>query len=201
MSPSKSRRRPVQARSKATVEAILQATAQVLKGQGWAKLSTNKVAKVAGVSVGSLYQYFPNKEALLVALDREHAQRQLATLSQHLVGFQDAPLEELVPATIRALLAAHRVDPELHRVVADEIPPMDALAEIRSTQDQLGGLLKLELARRRDELRDLDPELAVFVLITTVEAITHGAVLRHEQFLDDRLVEETSLLVLRYLRP
>ncbi len=197
----KTRRAPTQARSRATVEVILQATAQVLKTQGWARLSTNRVARVAGVSVGSLYQYFPNKEALLVALVREHAQRQLATLGQHLVGLKDAPLEELVPTTIRALLAAHRVDPELHRVVAGEIPPMDALAEIRSVQDHFAALLTEELQRRRGELREVVVELAVFVLISTVEAITHGAVLRHEQFLDDRLIEETSLLVLRYLAP
>ncbi len=199
MSGTRSRRMPTQARSKATVEVILQASAQVLKREGWARLSTNRVAKVAGVSVGSLYQYFPNKEALLVALVRGHAERQLSTLSEHLIGLQDAPLEQLVPTTVRALLAAHRVDPELHRVVAGEIPPMDALAEIRSVQDHFAALLSMELKRRRHEIREVDIELAVFVLISTVEAITHGAVLRHEQFLDDRLIEETSLLVLRYL--
>ena len=51
-----------------TVEAILDATARVLVREGYARTSTNRVAAVAGVSIGSLYQYFPNKESLVAAL-------------------------------------------------------------------------------------------------------------------------------------
>ena len=66
------RKRPRQARSKATVDTILDATTRVLVKQGFDGLSTNAVAAAAGVSIGSLYQYFPNKEALVLALIERH---------------------------------------------------------------------------------------------------------------------------------
>ncbi|HWW03929.1 TetR/AcrR family transcriptional regulator [Collimonas sp.] len=71
----KPRKLPVQARSAQTVEAVLEATARILETQGLAACTTNAVAERAGVSVGSLYQYFPNRDALTVALiERETAQ-------------------------------------------------------------------------------------------------------------------------------
>ncbi|XOT97655.1 TetR/AcrR family transcriptional regulator, partial [Alcaligenes pakistanensis] len=67
------RRIPRQSRSRALVEAILEATARVLSERGYAGTNTNVVAEVAGVSVGSVYQYFPNKDSLIAALHERHA--------------------------------------------------------------------------------------------------------------------------------
>ena len=69
------RKIPAQARSAATVEAILQAATQVLISSGFEKMSTTRIAERAGVSVGSFYQYFPNKRALLAALVHRHHRR------------------------------------------------------------------------------------------------------------------------------
>jgi AcrR family transcriptional regulator len=66
--PQLPRRAPKQARAQATQEAIFQATAQILENEGESAFTTNRVAEVAGVSVGSLYQYFPNKQAILIAM-------------------------------------------------------------------------------------------------------------------------------------
>jgi AcrR family transcriptional regulator len=68
-------RKPVQERSQATFEAIIEATAQILERDGLAGLSTNRVARVAGVSVGSLYQYFPDKQALVEEVRSRFAAR------------------------------------------------------------------------------------------------------------------------------
>ena len=69
------RKLPRQARSQATVDALLDATAQVLVERGYARTTTNAVAERAGVSVGSLYQYFPNKDALITALQQRHVRQ------------------------------------------------------------------------------------------------------------------------------
>lgn len=64
------RKRPSQARSAATVAAMLEAAARIIEARGWAALTTNHVAELSGASIGSLYQSFPSKEALLAELVR-----------------------------------------------------------------------------------------------------------------------------------
>ena len=85
----KPRKEPRQARSKAMVDTILDAMARVLVERGYAKTNTNLVAEVAGISVGSLYQYFPNKDALIVALRERHVTHMLA-LFEAVVAQMDA---------------------------------------------------------------------------------------------------------------
>ncbi|TIV25222.1 MAG: TetR/AcrR family transcriptional regulator, partial [Mesorhizobium sp.] len=76
------RKQPRQARSIATVEAIIEAGAHVLSELGWVGFSTNKVAEAAGVSIGSLYQYFPDKLALVEAIRRRHFDHVLSVLRE-----------------------------------------------------------------------------------------------------------------------
>ena len=202
MAATRSRRRPVQERSRATVEAILEATTRVLRDEGYDKATTNRIAKVAGVSIGSLYQYFPNKNSLFLALLERHAERQAATVASLLAGLAGAPPQVLVRRVVEALLAAHRVDPELHQVLMEQLPHNDAVREIRKIEQTLTFVVRGELEKRRDELRDFpDLDLVSFILIHTVEGLTHAVVLERPDLLDDRLVDEITALILRYLLP
>jgi AcrR family transcriptional regulator len=120
----KARKTPRQARSSATVETIFAATIQVLLGPGPGALTTTRVAKRAGVSVGTLYQYFPNKQALLYAV-----------LQRHLSAFADAvdvagrelagaPLEKISQGLVVAFLEARTRDLDASRAIyrlADEL--------------------------------------------------------------------------------
>src|SRR5829696_5613487 len=90
------RKLPTQDRSKETVEAILQATALVLKREGYDRASTRRVAEVAGVSVGSLYQYFPNKESLVVALYNRHLHELISMFESRFEECVRAPLPEAI---------------------------------------------------------------------------------------------------------
>lgn len=202
MTTTKTRRRPVQKRSRETVNAILEATTRVLRDEGYDRATTNRIAKVAGVSIGSLYQYFPNKNELFLALLERHAERQMATVAGLLAGEQSAPPEQLIRRVVRALLAAHRVDPELHQVLMEQLPHIAAVREIRKIEKTLTLLVRTELEKRQDELRPLpDLDLATFLLIHTMEGLTHAVVLERPDLLDDDLVEEISTLILRYLLP
>jgi len=100
------RKQPRQERSKATVDTILEATARVLIKHGYDGLTTNAVAQLAGVSIGSLYQYFPNKEALVAGLIGRHLEEMHAAVSKELARVME--VQAITQQTIAALLTARR---------------------------------------------------------------------------------------------
>jgi AcrR family transcriptional regulator len=106
------RKLPVQARSTASVEALLEATIQVLLRVGKDRLTTTRVAMRAGVSVGTLYQYFPNKRALLQAALRRHLEQVTAAIEKVCQEQKGNSLEEMAAALINAFLAAKMKDPK-----------------------------------------------------------------------------------------
>src|SRR4051812_39996820 len=111
------RKRPTQERSKATVEAILAAASQVLIAVGFDRTTTARVAERAGVSIGTLYQYFPNKDALVVALIERHADELVATIRRVIAQHAQGTLAQAVRAAIEATMTAHRLDPRLHKIL------------------------------------------------------------------------------------
>jgi AcrR family transcriptional regulator len=117
------RKSPVQARSNASVQSILEATVQVLLSVGKERLTTTRVAHRAGVSVGTLYQYFPNKSALLKAVLRKHLEGVTAEVEHACQEMRGAPLEEIVTAMVNTFLGAKLRDLKtsmaLHSVSSD----------------------------------------------------------------------------------
>ena len=116
-SRSEPRKSPVQARSAASVDAILKATVQVLLRVGKEKLTTTRVAARAGVSVGTLYQYFPNKTALLRAAMRLHMEEILAEVDKVSVAQRGQPVEQMAEALAVAFLAVKMRDPKKSRAL------------------------------------------------------------------------------------
>lgn len=114
------RKEPRQARSRATVETLVQAGARILSDEGWAGFTTNKIAELAGVSIGSLYQYFPDKLSLVDAIRRGHLDDSIAVMRK--VGAAGIAPAEFAAQLVRAVVAAHSVYPGLHRVLLDEAP-------------------------------------------------------------------------------
>ncbi|HLH51008.1 MAG TPA: TetR/AcrR family transcriptional regulator [Roseiarcus sp.] len=193
-----------QKRSRLTVDALVEATARILRKEGYDRASTNKIAALAGVSIGSLYQYFPSKEALVAAVIERHAQELWQVVRDALVKVAASPVEIATRELVAAAIDAHRVDPKLHRVLAEEAPRTGKLANIESVQANAGALFRDYLEAHRREIGVADLDLAAFVLATTVEALTHSAVLHRPDMLADgkagAFVDEVTGLVLRYLR-
>lgn len=128
------RRAPRQSRARRLTELVLQATAEVLRTRGHAGLSTNEVARQAGVSVGAIYQYFPDKAALLAALRQRHAHAMGEAMRCAWRAAEPASLAEAVAALVQGLFAAHALDPILHALLEAEapfvdLPPLTALAQ------------------------------------------------------------------------
>jgi len=191
-----------QKRSRATVDALLQATARILVREGFDKASTNRIAEVAGVSVGSLYQYFPSKEALVAAVIDRHNQEVMRAVQGELAESVEFPIEQAVRKIVAVAVKAHRIDPKLHRVLAEQIPRVGRLENVATFNRQNYALLAGYLERHRDEIRPVDLELAAFVCVTSIEALTHTAVVHQKMISDaamEALVQEATRLVVGYL--
>lgn len=194
------RKRPRQARSRATVDTILEATARVLVKQGFDGLTTNAVAAAAGVSIGSLYQYFPNKEALVSALIDRHMEEMNTAVLAELTRVAKLPVAEAVRCVVELTIRAHAIDPELHRVLTEQVPRVGKLARLREVDEISHRMVAGVLAARKNEIAIRDPDLAAFILVSAIESVVHRAALLYPQRLrDPRLVDETTLLVTRYL--
>jgi AcrR family transcriptional regulator len=193
-----------QERSRLTVEALLEATARVLMKDGYDRASTNKIAAVAGVSIGSLYQYFPSKEALVAAVIDRHMHEMMQAVRDALAKVATRPIEVAARELVSVMLDAHRVNPKLHRVLAEQTPRTGRLENIEALDREAYALVRGYLEAHRDELDVVDPDVAAFVCVTAVEALTHAAVVRRPEILTDekaeRLVEDVTRLVVRFLR-
>jgi AcrR family transcriptional regulator len=194
------RKKPRQERSEATVDAILEATARVLCTTGYDRASTNRIALAAGVSIGSLYQYFPSKEALVAALAERHMAKMTSLVRAKLAELADAPIAVGVRAMIQAMFDAHAVEPALHKVLIEQVPRIGRLENLRTVESEVEELVLTLLKTRKSELRRGALETMALLLITVVEAVTHATVLAElDPSRAQAMAEELTDLVLRYL--
>ena len=198
--PRQGRRRPQQRRAHQTVEAVLDAVVRILKREGVEAVTTNRVAAVAGVSIGSVYQYFPDKRAIFTALHDRHLEQMARLIEVTLVAHAEASLEQLVRALVGSLVEAHGADPELHELLRTEVPFGAGVA--RSFEARLRNAFHLAITSREDgrrTARDLDRIL--FVVPLMVEALAHGVALRRPARLSLAAAkDEAARAVLAYLR-
>jgi AcrR family transcriptional regulator len=200
---TKPRKSASQDRSRATVDALIEATARILVREGFDQASTNRIAEKAGVSVGSLYQYFPSKEALVIAVIERHHREIMQVVRRALAEVATLPMEQAVRKLVTTAVKAHQIDPELHRVLAEQIPRTGKLENVETFNRETYALFRAWLGNHRNEFREVDLDLAAFVCVTSIEALTHTAVLNHAELSDDttrKLVDEATRLVVRYLQ-
>ena len=180
--PTRPRKRPRQARSRLTVEAILDAAARVFERHGYAAGTTNRIAERAGVSIGSLYQYYPNKDAILVALVERHLDEGVAALTPLLGELRDAPppLADGLARMVEAMVALHRERPALHRVLFEEAPRPPALRRRLTTLEAAltAGVASYLRACGAEVDPARDPDVAARLVVQVVETVTHELVIR-----------------------
>lgn len=183
--PLEPRKQPRQARSVATVSAILEGVAQVLETDGFEKMTTTRVADRAGTSVGTLYQYFPSKEALLVAVVEAKMARIDRALSTIFDLPANTPLREKVRVMITALIAEKRHRPRLNAELARQTPRLEQLRLIGRTLDRAHGMVRALLEAHRDETDVADADLAAWLVVHAVNGMIDGALLAAPKRLAD----------------
>src|SRR5215475_5844990 len=139
------RKQASQERSRATVDALIEATARLLVREGFDRASTNRIAQETGVSIGSLYQYYPSKEALVAAVIDRHNQELMRVVRAALADVAALPIEKAMRKLVAVAIEAHRVDPKLHRVLAEQIPRTGRLEKVGAFNRETYALFKAYL--------------------------------------------------------
>lgn len=195
------RKSPRQKRAKDLVAAVLEAGSRILIERGYEQLSMQRVAQVAGVSPGSLYQYFPDKAALVTALIEAQSERELAF---HLARYEQispaASLPEALELVLRAIVDFQRQEGPLMRRTLEALPHLGRYPQLAERAQRAVQFFRglLEVHRGAVAVEDLD--LATHVLANSIHSLTHDGVMPRPDALDDeRLVRELMRLCLGYL--
>ncbi|MFE9683199.1 TetR/AcrR family transcriptional regulator [Streptomyces sp. NPDC006285] len=193
------RRKPRQVRAELTRERILAAAAHVFVEFGYAAGTTNRIAERARISIGSLYQYFPNKDAILAELLVRHIDRGTWTQADQL-DLSPGTLEAMVRALVRDAIDNHRDDPQLLRIMFEEAPLSQELLDTidRHGRDRVGQVR--DLLARHPDVRVRDLGTAAELIVFTVEVNTHKLMADPRTIPEETFGSELVDMVTRYLR-
>lgn len=196
-----SRKMPRQARAKATFDAIVEATAQLLLKEGYDHFTTARAAERAGVSIGTLYQYFPNKAALAFAVIERCCDDFLIAFDHALAERRPATLAECIDAIVEVGLISHHLTPELHRIVLDLTSHLGVSHRTEQVSRAAASAIEGALRKYRDEIApDIDIAVAATVIETILEALAHRAISAHPTHVEgDVLAQEATRLIKGYL--
>jgi AcrR family transcriptional regulator len=190
------RRAPKQQRSRQTVEAVLEAVQRVLKRHGAEAVTTNRIAEAAGVSIGSLYQYFPDKQAIFTALHDRHVDDVRQVIERTLVDCTSASLEDFTRELMGGLANLHAKDAELHEIVSAAVP-VSARGFKSALQATFGQVISLA---EQDRYTPDEAKRMLFVLPHMVEALVHGVAHQQQAIISrDGAKDEAIRTVLVYL--
>lgn len=188
----KTRRNPKQARAQATVDAILAATFQLLESEGEGRLTTNRIAERAGVSIGTLYQYFKDRDDILAAMGERQAEALRQKVTEIVLS---APEQDAIRTIIQAIMGGIEGSPETRIVL------MDALFKARGESIMSEHHLAfVDAIRVRSDLNLVLGRESAFVLTHAVVCLLRAAAAEPELALDPKALEdELVLLIESYL--
>lgn len=193
------RRQPRQVRSELTRRRILTAAAQVFAEHGYAAGTTNRIAEQARISVGSLYQYYPNKDAILLELLTRHLDAGIVAIGMRQSAELPSSLEEILRGFVLAVIENHLDDPQLLRVMMEQGPRSDELlTKIADSMRMLVGYIE-DVLGRHPEVRVADTHTAARLVVSTVELVVHQLVAAPDPVDVTRLENELVAMLTSYL--
>jgi AcrR family transcriptional regulator len=195
------RKYPTQERAKATNDAIIEASTQLLLEQGYDRFTTARAAERAGVSIGSLYQYFPNKAALAAAVIDRCCEEFIVALDRALEGRPRITLAECIGAIVDVVLASHQLAPDLHKVVIDLAPRIGVADRTDTMSRKMAEAIEAVLRMHTDEIApEIDLSIAATIIETLLVALSHRAAMAEERPGEDSTIAgETTSMITRYL--
>jgi AcrR family transcriptional regulator len=197
------RKMPVQARSKSTVSALFEASIQVLLARGYRQFTTTRVAERAGVSVGTLYQYYPNKQALIVAVTAQHLDAVVARVKAACDDARGQELAIVVRCVVDAFLAAKLERADVSTALYEASADVKGAALAKAAALRAGEALAETLRACPDVIFD-EPMAPSMMVVTACSAIVQAALEAGPTTLAkanaETLRDHMSTLALAYLR-
>jgi AcrR family transcriptional regulator len=190
------RRSPVRDGSRETVEAIFEATARILQAKGREGLNTNHIAEIAGVSIGALYGYFPNKEAILLQMARRELDLVQARVAAALSGEGDVDANP-VRRAIRALIKGYGTRSRARRIPMETLFALGGSEEMARPVSEIAELLVRHASDMLPAGAKVPSSIGMFVLTRAVDSVIRAATYEGVAFLgsaefEDELVRLVS---------
>lgn len=201
MSDGRLRRSPRQERSRATVDRVLVEAARLFDELDYAGTTTNKIAEAAGISIGTLYHYFPGKDSVLHSLAERHLTLATEALSVVLTRLRTErpPLDASIRSVVQAVAQMHVDEPRLHALLYDRAPrSVESLRQLRAAEAVMVDEVVWHLERLG--ITCAEPRLVAHLLVTGIEAQVHRIVIDPETGVDvDTAVDVITGLWVRAL--
>jgi AcrR family transcriptional regulator len=201
------RKTPQQERSKTIFESILEAAAHILSTVGVDKSTTNKIAEMAGVSIGSLYQYFPNKEALVSAILERQFKKHAKLIEEKILTLRKQPNtglkpEEMVDLLVRTIMETTTKNRKLLRAIGSYTFSLGHLNTIVEGRKHMEKHIRALIVEHLDRTKVSNPEISTYVIINAVAGVIEAIVFDDitEEF-QSKLIDETVLLIQNHITP
>ena len=183
---NKYRKKPIQSRSKVTVDALLEATTHILLKDGVEALTTNHVSERAGVSIGSLYQYFPNKASLIAALIERHVDHEVSTLKAVFMNWKGGQGELLYRSVINEFIQIHLNDIELTKLLHQQVSYLECRQALREATKYFESIMEALLnAKLKDQLSTKVIKVKAFVVTNAIDSLIQIALVENTEMLSD----------------
>ena len=194
------RKRPVQRRSQATVDAILDAAAQVLRKKGYAKTTTNTIAERAGVSIGSLYEYFPNKDAVFAALQEKLHRAQFASVISQISIAATASAKDVIEKVLSARISSALEQPDIVTILEEQVPAQVFQAQRAKDFEDFSQIMAAFAETHADQIRIKHIDTAISLGIQMVDlTIRHLASHQPDLLRDPNVLHELPDMMCRYI--
>jgi len=202
-----SRKHPQQTRSIAAVQAILEATTQLLLAKGMKDLTTNHVAELAGVSIGSLYQYFPNKEALVARLIELHVEEEITRVSALMTQIRERATcqnsklirEGNIRLVIKEFIDIHTENLELAQILHTQIDDQACRQALRKTTTFFTRLIQ-KMLDQVDNITNKDNYTRAYIIANSVDLLIQTTLVEQPKlFSEPKFLDELVSLSMNYL--
>lgn len=196
------RKEPNQDRAKDTVENIVGATAHILEKDGFEKISTNRIAEKAGVSIGSLYQYFPTKEAIFSFMMERYVRSQTEMVDKILLERnQSRDLKETIRIIISAIMESKIKQSRFQKMFAEKVMSFAGYESLHKQDDHLISVFEKYLEPFESEVRKENLDISLYFVIQSVKVLPIAILYQNRIKLQDpRVTEELVELVYRYMK-